>query len=320
MNEKKNDFKYTALITAPPILPIIFNYKHLFDQKSVKIVIPPFKVVESLYEDDLIQLLQNIDGILCGDDELTKKVLNKAKKLKVISKWGTGIDSIDSTAAEKLGIKVLRVRDVFSEPVSDTVLAYILLFSRKIIDKNQSVRNNKWEKTKSYTLKEKSLGVIGLGHIGNIVAQKALALGMKVFGNDKRKISIDFARRTGIKIVSLNELLKHSDFVTLHCNLDETSFHLIGEDQFKIMKSDSIIINTSRGKVINQNALEKALQAKEIAGAALDVFEVEPLPNESILRKLNNVFLSPHNSNASPEVFNKVDELSIRNLFDGLGV
>ena len=126
-------YKYRALVTAPPILPKIFNYKNLFDKKSVEIVIPPDEVVECLYENELVELLKNIDCILCGDDKITENVLIQAKRLKVISKWGTGIDSIDKDAAENLGIKVLRVKDIFSEPVSDTVLAYILLFARKII-------------------------------------------------------------------------------------------------------------------------------------------------------------------------------------------
>jgi len=313
-------YKYRALVTAPPILPKIFNYKNLFDKKSVEIVVPPYEVVECLYENELVELLKNIDGILCGDDKITENVLKQTKRLKVISKWGTGIDSIDKDAAERLGIKVLRVKDVFSEPVSDTVLAYILLFSRKIIEKNQIVINNKWEKTESHTLKEKSLGIIGVGHIGKVVAQKALALGMKVYGNDIRKISRDYVKNTDIEMVNLNELLTNSDFVTFHCDLNNSSFHLIGEKELKIMKPESVLINTSRGEVIDQSALEDALQNNEISGAALDVFEVEPLPEESILRKMNNVFLSPHNSNGSPSVFNDVDKLSIQNLFDGLNI
>jgi len=313
-------YEYRVLVTAPPILPKIYNYKNLFDKKSVEIVVPPYEVVECLYENELKELLKDTDGILCGDDKITENVLKQTNKLKVISKWGTGIDSIDKDAAERLGIKVLRVKDVFSEPVSDTVLAYILLFSRKIIEKNQIVKNNKWEKTESHTLKEKSLGIIGVGHIGKVIAEKAMALGMEVFGNDIRGISRNFVGRTGIKMVTLNELFTHSDFVTLHCDLNNVSFHLIGADELKLMKPNSVLINTSRGEVIDQTALEKALEKKEIFGAALDVFEVEPLPEESKLRELDNVFLSPHNSNGSPIVFNKVDELSINNLFLGLCV
>tara|TARA_Y100000590_G_scaffold425566_1_gene533702 strand:- start:130 stop:1077 length:948 start_codon:yes stop_codon:yes gene_type:complete len=314
------NYDYRVLITAPPILPKIMNYKDLFDQKSVEIVLPPYEVVECLYENQLIELLKNIDGILCGDDKINKTVLLQTKKLKVISKWGTGIDSIDRNEAKKLGIKVLRVKDVFAEPVSDTVLAYILYFCRKIIDKNQLVRNYKWEKIESHTLKEKSLGIVGMGHIGKVLADKALALGMKVFGNDIKNISSDYLSKSSIKVVKLSKLLQISDFISLHCDLNETSFHLISKKELRLMKPDSVLINTSRGEVIDQIALENALKNKTISGAALDVFEVEPLPNDSPLRNMNNVLLSAHNSNGSPEVFNRVDFLSIQNLFHGLGL
>ena len=313
-------YKYRALITAPPILPKIHSYKKLFDSNKVKIIIPPYRVVESLDENQLIELLNNIDGILCGDDQITEKVIKSTSKLKVISKWGTGIDSIDKNAAQKFGIKVLRVKDVFSEPISDTVLAYILLFSRKIIEKNNLVNNYLWEKTESFTLKEKSLGIIGLGHVGSVVAEKALFLGMNVFGYDIKKSNNFSDLNSKIKIVSLNKLLNSSDFVTLHTDLNDSSYHLIDKNQFKIMKNDSVIINTSRGEVINQTALESALSRNEIYGAALDVFEVEPLPKNSALRGMNNVLLSPHNSNASPKVFDDVNNKSIKNLFAGLKI
>lgn len=311
-------FKYKALITAPPILPKIMNYKNIFDENSIEIITPPFRVIESLNEDQLISLLINVDGILCGDDQISKKVLQSAKKLKVVSKWGTGIDSIDKKNAEKLNIQVLRVKDVFSEPVSDTVLAYILLFSRNLIEKNKLVNSLRWEKTESYTLKEKSLGIIGLGHIGKVIANKASSLGMEVFGYDILNKSIDEKLEAKINLVDLNELLKRSDFVTLHTDLNNSSYHIINKNTLNLMKPSAVIINTSRGEVINQSDLEYALEKNKIYGAALDVFEVEPLPKDSKLRTLKNVFLSPHNSNASPKVFNEVDKKSINNLIKGL--
>ena len=244
--------------------------------------------------------------------------MKKAKKLKGISKWGTGIDSIDKKSALSLGIKVLRVKDVFADPVSDTVISYILLYSRKIIEKDKLIRSNKWEKTESYTLKEKSLGVIGSGHIGKAVILKAASLGMKVYVNDIKPVPKYLQELNNVEVTDFNFLLKNSDFISLHCDLNSTSFHLISNKELKMMKSGTIIINTCRGEVIDQPALENALEKKIIFGAALDVFETEPLPNNSKLRKLDNVFLSPHNSNASPSVFNKVDKLSIQNLFSGI--
>lgn len=312
------NYKFRCLVTAPPILPKIFNYKDKFDENSVEIVVPPYRVIESLNENQLLKLLYGIDGILCGDDSLNKRVLGQAKELKVISKWGTGIDSIDKKFAISQGIKVLRVKDIFSEPVSDTVLAYILLFARRIIEKHYLVKNNKWGKVESYTLKESSLGIIGVGHIGKLVARKVSALGMNVFGYDINGIPEDFIRETGIKSVDLETVLRKSDYITLHCDLNESTMNMIGKTELKLMKKNSVIINTSRGEIINQKDLEKALSGNIIFGAALDVFEVEPLPSSSVLTKMNNVLLSPHNSNASPMIFNRVDEASINNLISGL--
>ncbi len=307
--------KYKILVTAPPILPKIENYKKIFDENNAKIFTPNFKVIESLSAKQLIPLMKDVDGVLCGDDEINIDVLRSANKLKVVSKWGTGIDSIDADSAKKLGIKVMRVKDVFSDPVSDTVLSYILIFCRKILEKNQIVKNNEWKKTESFTLKEKKLGIIGLGHIGMSLAKKAIGLGMKVYGNDIVKKKYE---SQSLKIVNLDYLLKNSDFISLHTDLNKSTYHLIGKDQLSMMKKDSIIINTSRGAVIDQIELENALSENKIGGAALDVFEEEPLPKNSKLKKFENVLLSPHNSNASVEVFNKVDIRSINNIFDFL--
>ena len=192
--------KYKILVTAPPILPKIENYKKIFHENNAQIFTPDFKVIESLSAEQLIPLLKDVDGILCGDDEINIDVLRSVNKLKVISKWGTGIDSIDTESAKNLGIKVMRVKNIFSDPVSDTVLAYILIFCRKIFQKNQIVKSNEWKKTESFTLKEKTLGIIGLGHIGMSLAKKAIGLGMQVYGNDiieKKYSDIFFVKNGG---------------------------------------------------------------------------------------------------------------------------
>ena len=310
-------YNYKVLVTAPPILPKLNNYRKLFEEKSIELITPD-NIIESLSSKDLIPIISDIDGILCGDDEIDEKVILAAKKLKVISKWGTGIDSIDSDFAMKKGIKVCRVKDIFSEPVTDSVLAYILIFCRKIFEKDSIVRDNKWEKVESFTLKEKTIGIIGLGHIGYTLAKKTSYLGMKVYGYDTKNLSNEY--HENIKIVDLDTLLQESDFISLHCDLNESSYHLISYDQFYKMKKDCIIINTSRGQVIHQEALELALRKKIISGAALDVFEDEPLEKNSSLRDFKNVFLSPHNSNGSVDTFNKVDRASIQNIFNALNI
>jgi len=310
--------KYKVLVTAPPILPNVKNYKQSCLNHGIELITPNFEIKESLKKEELNKLLQGMDAILCGDDELNSGVLTRASNLKVISKWGTGIDSIDSDAAKKLGIKVYRVKDAFGAPVSDTVLSYILLISRQILEKDSVVRSNNWRKIPSFALAERTIGIIGLGHIGKEVARKAYAMGMKVYFYDRFDISLK-GKEKEYESKPLNDLLAICDFVSIHCDLNNNTFHLIGRKEFKLMKKDSIIINTARGPIINQKDLINALDEDLIGGAALDVFEKEPLPKTSKLRNFKNVFLSPHNSNASPETFKKVDIEAIKNIFKGLG-
>ena len=310
--------KLNVLVTALPILPFINNYQSIFTEHGIHVTTPDFEIKESISEDKLSRILVDMDGILCGDDKLTKRVLEQAKHLKVISKWGSGIDSIDSKAAAQLGIKVFRVKDIFSSPVADTVLAYLLLFSRKIVQKDQSIRAGHWYKTKSLSLGEQSLGVIGVGHIGQGVIRRAASFGMTLYGCDVKPISKTFLQQTGLKVVPLEKLLSKSNFISLNCDLNKTTYHIISEATLKLMQPSAYIINTARGALIDESALIRALQEHRIAGAALDVFEQEPLPLDSPLRKLENVCLSPHNSNASPTTFKKVDEVSIHNLLIGL--
>ena len=308
---------FKVLVSAPPILPHVEEYKDLCLKKGVELFTPEFDVTESLNEEELISLLKDADGILCGDDDLNAKVLNKSKNLKVISKWGTGIDSIDSISAKKLKIRVLKVLDVFAAPLSDTVLAYILMISRKINEKDFVVRNNNWSKIPSFTLSERTLGILGLGHIGSELARKASALGMKVSYFDIRDIESNIPN---VQNVSFETLLKDSDFISIHCDLNKTSKYMFSNNEFKLMKEDSILINTARGSIIKEEHLIIALEEKKIGGACLDVFEEEPLSDDSPLKKFENVYLSPHNSNASPTVFRKVHWKAIENIFIGLGI
>jgi D-3-phosphoglycerate dehydrogenase len=137
---------------------------------------------------------------------------------------------------------------------------------------------------------------------------------MEILGNDLVELPLEFIEETGIKITSKDNLIKQSDFVSLNCDLNSTSYHMMGANEFKLMKSISYLINTARGPLVDEPALISALQSKEIAGAALDVFEVEPLPEDSPLRQMNNVLLAPHNANSSPQAWEMVHQNTIHNL------
>ena len=307
---------WRVMVSAPYMQPILNEYCPIFAENNIELVVPPLR--ERLSEAELLEWISDIDGVIAGDDQFTERVLQKAPRLKVISKWGTGIDSIDREAAERLGIRVCNTPGAFTDPVADTVMGYVLTFARQLPWMDRDIRDGRWEKRPCISLRECVLGVIGVGNIGKAVVRRAGAFGMKVLGNDIIELPTQFVAETGLEVVSKDELLTRADFVSLNCTLNPTSYHLIGERELALMKPTAYLINTSRGPVVDEQALVKALQRRQIAGAALDVFEEEPLPLDSPLRTLDNCLLAPHNANGSPEAWRRVHENTIRNLLEGL--
>lgn len=183
---------------------------------------------------------------------------------------------------------------------------------------NHDVRSGLWTKPELTSLRECTLGIIGVGNIGKAVARRARAFGTTVLGNDRIPIDAPFIRETDLAVMSLHELLEQADFVSLHCDLNASSFHLIGPAEFRQMKRSAYLVNTSRGSVVNESALIEALDRGMIRGAALDVFEVEPLPLDSLLRRQKNCLLAPHNANSSCEARQRVHEATIENLLSAL--
>jgi len=308
--------KWHVLVSAPYFIPVIEAYRERLAKAGVELI--PARVKERLSEVELLGVIGDMDGIICGDDRITARVLEAAPRLKVISKWGTGIDSIDSAEAQRRGIPVYRTPNAFSEPVADTVMGYILTFARQLPWMDRDIRRGYWEKPPLVSLCECVLGVVGVGDCGKAVVRRAIAFGMHVLGNDIVEMPADFVSETHIEMVSLDELLATADFISLNPDLNPTSHHLIGKPQLDMIKSSACLINVSRGQVVDEPALTAALQKGQIAGAALDVFEEEPLPADSPLRVLDNCLLAPHNANSSPRAWQRVHENSVRNLLKGL--
>ena len=308
--------RWKVLISAPYAMPVINVYRKRLEAENCDSIVA--EVNERLEEHELLPIVNDVDGIICGDDRITARVIEAAPRLKVISKWGTGIDSIDVEAAARRNVKVCNTTDAFSEPVADTVLAYILLFARQVARMNADLRANRWQKPQLFSLREKTLGVVGVGNCGKAVVRRAVAFGMRVLGNDIVQISPEFLHSAGIEMVSFPALLEQADFVTAHTTLNPASFHLFNDGAFQQMKPGAYLINTSRGAVVEEAALVRALETGKIAGAALDVFEIEPLPLGSRLRQFENCWLSPHNANSSPMYADRVHENTIRNLLNEL--
>jgi D-3-phosphoglycerate dehydrogenase len=292
--------------------PVLDRFRDAFEEHNVELVVPP--VDERLSEKELLAWVDDIDGAICGDDRFTERVLQAAPRLRVIAKWGTGIDSIDVEACERRGISVCNTPNAFSEPVADTVIGYVLCFARNFYQMDRAMKQGHWQKIPGRALRECTLGVIGVGNVGRAVVRRAVAFGMRVLGNDLVAMSSDFLAQTDIEMVSKDDLLRQADFVSLNCDLNPTSYHLIGEEEFDLMKPSAVVVNTSRGPVVDERALIRALREGQIRGAALDVFEVEPLPEGSALREMDNVLLAPHNANSSPEAWERVHRNTVRNL------
>jgi len=309
----------TILLSAPYILPLLDRFRPVLEHHGLELITPD--VQERLGEADLLKYAGQFDGTICGDDHYTSHVLDAcAPRLKVISKWGTGIDSIDSAACNRLGIKLYRTTNAFTLPVADTVMGYLLAFARRQPWMNDAMKAGVWKKIPGRALHECTLGIIGIGNIGKTLTRRARAFGMTILGNDIVEIDHVFIAETGIRMTTLEELLSSSDFVSVNCDLNPTSRHLINAQTLSLMHRNAVLINTARGSIVDEVALVSALKVGAIGGAALDVFEVEPLPADSSLKQMENVLLAPHNANSSPSAWERVHWNTIKNLIEGLGM
>ena len=249
-------------------------------------------------EDDLIAVARDADGLLnLYFGPINRKVIESLRKCKVISRYGIGIDTIDIQAATDHGIIVTNVPSYCIDEISDHAIALILCCNRKITLLNNAVKNGQWDfKTFKpvYRLRDKILGLIGFGKIGKSVTKKARVFGFNILFYDPY-VPEEISRKYSVRSASLEELLKESDFVSVHTLLNEETHHLLSEKQFKMMKNTAFLINTARGGIVDTEALYKALREGWIAGAALDLIEgVPPLTSQNLLIKLENVIVTPH--------------------------
>jgi D-3-phosphoglycerate dehydrogenase len=199
-------------------------------------------------------------------------------------------------------------------------MGYILAFARRHPEMNREMKSRRWNKIPGKALHETTLGIVGVGNIGKAVTRRARAFGMTVLGTDIVEIDHVFIAETGIRMVDLKLLMAEADFISLNCDLNPTSYHLVNSGTLSFAKPNSVIINTARGPIVDEPALVSALKAGRIGGAALDVFEVEPLPHSSPLLEMENVLLAPHNANSSLAAWERVHWNTIKNLLEGLGI
>jgi D-3-phosphoglycerate dehydrogenase len=262
-----------------------------------------FDVVKNfnITKEELAKEIENYDAIVVRSrTKLTANVLENAKKLKVIGRAGVGLDNIDLKKAKELNIMVLNTPEAPSVSVAELALGMMFNLARYISIADETTHCNEWNKNDylGFTLYGKKLGLIGFGNIGKELAKRAIALGMKVgvySRFSKGKSAIDEAKSFGCNIYSsVEEALKDAQIISLHLPASEKTEKIINESTLKLMRPKSILINTARGKLIDEEALVKALRNKQIAGAALDVFCEEPLKNQDLINCRDNLVLTPH--------------------------
>jgi D-3-phosphoglycerate dehydrogenase len=269
-----------------------------------------------LCEDELIPLLKGCDGCIAGLDPYTRRVIERAENLKVISRYGTGVDNVDLVAAKEHGVVVRRTPGVNSQAVAELVFGLLLSLIRNLPFLDRSTREGKWDRSIGTELHQKTLGIVGLGAVGKAVSCIASGFSMKVLACDPNMDNY-FAKMQGITPVSLDQLARESDIITLHLPLTHNTQHIISGNVMRSMKKGAIIVNTARGGLIDEEAACVLLKSGHLGGLALDVYEEEP-PHSTPLFVLDNVLVTPHTAARTAEATAAMAELSVQNLIEEL--
>jgi D-3-phosphoglycerate dehydrogenase len=306
--------KYRVLITSTSFNKVDPLPRERLLRYGCEIVENPFN--RPLKEGDLIPLLADADGVIAGLDEYSRKAIFSSKMLKVISRYGVGIDNIDLQAARERGIIVVNTPEVNTQAVADLAFGLLLAVCRKIAQAHFSTQNGSWKRLVGRGVYKKSIGIIGLGRIGKAVAERARGFSMEILAHDVKQDE-SFCQSLGIHFLPLHELLAKADFVTLHCDLNPGSKGIIGARELALMKKTAYLVNTARGGLIDENALFDALRDKRIAGAALDAFQNEP-PFGSPLLTLDNIVTTPHIGSYTHEALLDMGLIAVDNLIQNL--
>ncbi|MGO4889200.1 C-terminal binding protein [Anaerobacillus sp. MEB173] len=271
-------------------------------------------------EDEVIEACRDADGLINQYAPIGRKVIENLEKCKVISRYGIGFNTIDIDAATEKGIIVGNVTDYCLDEVSDHAMALLLSSIRKITHLNNTVKNGKWDfkvAVPIFRIRGRVLGLVGFGNIPQTLAKKAQAFGIDVIAYDPF-VPESVAKERNVELVSLDELCERSDYVSIHLPLNKQTEKIISYDQFNKMKKEAFIINTARGPVIDEEALIQALQEEKIAGAGLDVLEIEPIEPNNPLLTMDNVILNPHAAFYSVEAEEELKRKTAENVADVL--
>lgn len=294
----------------------MLNEKYQVEIHSGKIPIPLTKLRSKIKE---------VDGLICFPyDIINKETIECAKNLKIISTYSVGFDHIDTEHAKKKKIRVGYTPEVLTDATADLAFSLLLDISRRVSEGDRIIREGKWKEifgASDYVgidLQGKTIGILGLGRIGGTLAKRAKAFDMKILYHNRKRVSKSKEKTLNAKYVSFEKLVSQSDFISIHVPHTKETNHLFNIEIFKKMKKSAFLINTSRGKVVNEKDLIIALKKKIISGAGLDVFESEPIKKNHPLTKLQNIVLAPHIGSSTKETRIKMAEITVKNLVLGM--
>lgn len=290
--------------------------------KGVGFKVKVYRKNDIISRDELAKQSKNADGIISSlTDKFDKNMIDQLENCKIIANYAVGFNNIDIDYAAHKGIKVTNTPDVLTDATAEIAAALILSCARRIPEGERIMRNNEfygWEPKllRGIQLSGKTLGIIGAGRIGQATARKLKGFGLKIIYYNKSKKN-DFEAELNAKKVSLNGLMKKSDFISIHLPLNEMTHHILNKSNLDLMKETAVLVNTARGEVVDENYLIKMLKKKRIFAAGFDVYENEPIVNKDLL-SLENVVLLPHIGSSTFETRDKMAELTAKNVINVL--
>jgi D-3-phosphoglycerate dehydrogenase len=300
------------LITCPPMLRMIDSFRPLFAQHGAEITTP--NVVQTLSVEELKVLVPQHDGWIIGDDPATREVFEagKAGRLKAAVKWGIGVDNVDFAACKDLGIPITNTPNMFGGEVADIAVGYVIALARQTFDMDRGVRAGDWPKPRGISLAGKTVALVGYGDIGKNTARRLLAADMTVVAYDP--YAADDPAMPQVQRATWPQRINEADFIVINCALTPSSHHMLNADVLVQCKPGVRVVNVGRGPIIDEPALEDALQSGQVFSAALDVFETEPLPMQSTLRSHPRCVLGSHNASNTADSVIRTSTIAIDKL------
>ena len=295
------------------MLGMIESFRYLFAERGIELSAP--NVVQTMSVDELKEIVPQHDGWIIGDDPATREVFEagKAGNLKAAVKWGIGVDNVDFDACKDLDIPIINTPDMFGREVADVAMGYVIALARETFEIDRAVRKGEWIKPRGISLSGKTVALVGFGDIGQSTAKRLLAADMNVIAYDP--FAGNNPNLPKVEREVWPNRVEEADFIIVTCSLTKSSYHMVNPDVFKQAKDGVRIVNVGRGPIIDETSLEDALKSGKVYSAALDVFEIEPLPMDSYLRTHPHCIFGSHNASNTADAVERTSHIAIEKLF-----